>query len=178
MKLHLGCGPRHIPGYYHVDIGDFPHVDLRHGIDRIPMMADSSADVIYVCHALEHFHRRETQRVLREWLRILRPGGTLRVAVPDFEAICEVYAQRRNLDLVIGPLFGRQDYLWNVHYTVFDFRALERDLAAVGFTRVRRYDWRHTDHASVDDYSRSYIPHMDFAHGKLISLNVEADKPE
>jgi hypothetical protein len=97
--------------------------------------------------------------------------------VPDFAQLCEVYRRENRLDLVIGALFGRQDYLYNIHYNVFDFSSLERALEQAGFARVRRYDWRQTGHADVDDFSQAYIPHMDKEHGTLISLNVECDKP-
>jgi hypothetical protein len=52
-----------------------------------------------------------------------------------------------------------------------------RDLNSVGFVDVRRYDWRDTEHAHVDDYSQAYVPHMDKENGILISLNVECRKP-
>jgi hypothetical protein len=50
-------------------------------------------------------------------------------------------------------------------------------LESAGFTDVRRYDWRETEHAHIDDYSQAYIPHMDKENGILISLNVECAKP-
>jgi hypothetical protein len=45
-----------------------------------------------------------------------------------------------------------------------------------GFTDVRIYDWRKTEHADIDDFSQAYIPHMDKENGTLISLNVECIK--
>lgn len=177
MKLHLGCGKRYIPGFVHIDAVDYSHVDHVATIDNLTFIPDDSVELIYNCHVLEHFKRRDVGRVLQEWLRVLKPGGTLRVSVPDFAKLCEVYQRNENLDQVIGALFGRQDYLYNIHYNVFDFSSLARDLEHAGFTNVRRYDWRETEHADVDDYSQAYIPHMDKEHGVLISLNVECDKP-
>ena len=46
------------------------------------------------------------------------------------------------------------------------------------FVNVRRYDWRQTIHKDYDDHSQAYYPHMDKENGLLMSLNVEADKPE
>lgn len=177
MKIHLGCGKRYIPGFVHIDVVDYPHVDHVASIDSLPFIQDNSVDLIYNCHVLEHFKRRDVRRVLQEWKRVLRPGGILRTSVPDFEKICQVYQKYRRIDLVIGPLFGRQDYLYNIHYNVFDFESLKTDLEYVGFVNVRRYDWRETEHANVDDYSQAYIPHMDKEEGILISLNVECNKP-
>jgi len=97
--------------------------------------------------------------------------------VPDFAALCEVYTRTRDLGLVIGPIFGRQDYLYNIHYNLFDFDSLKGELQRAGFSGVRRYDWRETEHANIDDYSQAYIPHMDKERGVLISLNVECLRP-
>lgn len=177
MKLHLGCGKRFIPGFVHIDAVDYPHVDHVATIDNLSFIQTDSVDLIYNCHVLEHFKRRDIDRVLSEWQRVIKPGGTLRVSVPDFSKLCEVYLQEHKLDLVIGALFGRQDYLYNIHYNVFDFTSLSKSLEQAGLVNVRRYDWRQTEHAGIDDFSQAYIPHMDKEHGTLISLNVECDKP-
>lgn len=188
MKLHLGCGKRFIPGYYHIDVMEYDHIDLRHAVDSLPMVASASADVIYACHVLEHFQQREVYRVLTEWRRILRPGGTLRLAVPDFEAAVMLYQTTGKVSSVRGLLFGRGDFLYNVHYNVYDLASLEHVLRESDFKNIHRYDWRKTEHANVDDYSQAYFPHM--AHrpdgelvgeskdveGILLSLNVEATK--
>ena len=177
MKLHLGCGKRFIPGFIHVDAVDFPHIDHVATIDNLSFVPDNSVELIYNCHVLEHFKRRDVDRVLREWLRVLIPGGVLRISVPDFASLCEVYQREKNLNLVIGALFGRQDYLYNIHSNVFDFAALSGQLHNAGFVDVARYDWRNTEYAGIDDYSQAYIPHMDKENGTLISLNIECVKP-
>lgn len=177
MKLHLGCGKRYISGFVHIDAIDYPHVEHVATIDNLSFISNDSVDLIYNCHVLEHFKRRDVDRVLMEWLRVLKPGGILRTSVPDFEALCEVYRRYGQLDLVIGALFGRGDYLYNIHYNVFDFATLKSNLETAGFCHVSRYDWRETEHADVDDYSQAYIPHMDKETGLCLSLNVEARKP-
>ena len=178
MKLHLGCGKRHIPGFVHIDAIDYPHVDHVATIDNLSFIGSDSVDLIYTCHVLEHFKRREVAKVLDEWKRVLKPGGILRISVPDFASLCDVYQGHGNkLELVIGALFGRQDYLYNIHYNVFDYPTLSRTLEEVGFGQVRRYDWRETEHAAIDDYSQAYIPHMDKENGTQISLNIECVKP-
>jgi len=175
MKLHLGCGERYIPGFYHVDAVAHPHVDHIGTIDQLPM-AEGSVSMIYCCHALEHFLRRKVQCVLEEWHRVLKPGGLLRLATVDFEAICKVFQKYGNIDQVIGPLYGRQNYLYNFHRNCFTFESLSKILRDTCFHDIRRWDWRTTEHTAIDDYSQAYIPHMDKNNGILISLNVEAVK--
>lgn len=175
MKLHLGCGKKIIEGWTHIDVVDYPHIAIRHSIDSLPMIADWSAETIYACHVLEHFHRRDVVRVLKEWHRVLQPGGILRVAVPDFHAIALAHVMDGvPLAQLIGLLFGRQDYLYNVHFNVFDQGELDLVLKAAGFSSPRLYDWRQTEHAHVDDYSQAYLPHLQRETGRLMSLNMEA----
>lgn len=175
MKLHLGCGKRFIPGYSHIDVVEFPHIDIIQSVDRLPMIADNSCSVVYSCHVLEHFHKKVIVDVLKEWFRVLKPGGILRISVPDMEALFKVYSETKDLSLILGPIFGRCDYLYNFHYTGFDFKSLKILLKKVGARDINRYDWRTTEHASVDDYSQAYIP-ADKQNGTLISLNIEATK--
>ena len=103
MKLHLGCGKRFIPGYVHIDAVDYPHIDHITTIDNLSFIGDNSVDVIYNCHVLEHFKRRDVSRVLKEWRRVLKPDGILRVSVPNFATICQIYQRTDNIDLVITP---------------------------------------------------------------------------
>ncbi len=179
LALHLGCGRRHIPGFVHVDRADFAHIDHHRDVRDLSAFDDGSARLIYACHVFEYFDRLEAAEVLREWRRVLASGGVLRVAVPDFEALVEVYRKTNDLGRVLGPLYGRMvvgDGLI-YHKTVYDFHSLGDMLGAGGFVNIRRWDWRATSHADVDDFSQAYFPHMDKANGLLISLNVEATKP-
>jgi predicted SAM-dependent methyltransferase len=182
VQLHLGCGKRFIPDFVHVDIADFPHIDYRVSIDSLPMFADSSVDLIYCCHAFQYFDRVQAPRALAEWRRVLRPGGVLRVAVPDFEALVKVYLQYHELKRVLGPVYGRIEVETDggravlYHRTTYDFSSLRAVLEDAGFTKVHQYDWRQTVHRDYDDYAQSYLPHMDKEHGLLISLNVEAER--
>ncbi len=177
ISLHLGCGERFIPEFtYHIDIRRFPYIDYVTSVDKLDMFKDNSVDLIYTCHLLDHFGRNKVEDVLREWHRVLKPGGVLRLAVSDFEKLIEVYLKYKDMKLIIGPLVGRQDYPENTHYIIFDFASLEELLEKVGFKNIHRYDWRKTIHKDYDDLSQAYIPHMDKEKGILISLNVEAQK--
>jgi predicted SAM-dependent methyltransferase len=176
MKLHLGCGKRYIPGFIHIDVVEYDHINHVASIDNLSFIPDESVDLIYNCHVLEHFKRQDVNRVLKEWYRVLKKGSILRTSVPDFEKIVEVYTKYKDLKMVIGPLFGRMDYLYNIHYNTFDFKTIEEELKKAGFKDVYRYNWQETIHKDYDDYSQAYIPHMDKENGILISLNIEAEK--
>jgi len=157
IKLHLGCGKRYIPGFIHIDLVDYPHIDYKTDVSDLSMFEDNSVDLIYACHVLEHFKRHEVMGVLAEWYRVLKPGGILRVAVPDFEAIVKVYEKYKDMELIMGLLYGGQDYEYNFHYVAFDFKYLEKLLKKVGFKNIHRYDWRKTIHKDTMMISRRLI---------------------
>ncbi|WIV99872.1 class I SAM-dependent methyltransferase [Kinneretia aquatilis] len=183
IKVHLGCWHRVIPGFVHVDLCDMPHIDHKSGIDALPFLADNSASLIYCSHALEYFDRDQAREVLKEWRRVLAPGGVLRLAVPDFQALIQVYQQTGELARVLGPLYGKmaiqteQGPATLYHKTTYDQASLSTLLEACGFVAPERWDWRQTEHAAVDDHSQAYFPHMQKDTGILVSLNLQARKP-
>ena len=176
MKLHLGCGEKHIDGYINIDIRPMVSVDKVDNIKYLRSFKSDSVDVIYSASVLEHFTRWEYKNALRRWYDLLKPGGVLRLGVPDFEAIVEHYMEGGSLNSVMGLLYGGQDYDQNFHYVCWDFKKLKGDLKELGFKDIHRYDWRDTEHSHIDDFSQAYIPHMDKENGRLMHLNVEATK--
>ena len=178
MKLHLGCGNKIIPGFVNVDIRPLEGVDLVSDISDLHDIKENSVDLIYISHVLEHLDRYTVSKAMKRWYILLKSGGILRIAVPDFTAIAKLYLDGVNLTNFIGLLYGGQDYEHNFHHYVWDYKNLESDLHQAGFKNVYRYDWQKTEHYEVDDYSQSYYPHMDKKYGILLSLNVEAKKCE
>ena len=177
MKLHLGCGKRNFgSGWIQFDRADFDHVDL-HDVTLLPFDSNS-VDLIYASHMLEYFDQYEVVPVLKEWHRLLRPGGVLRVAVPDFTQIVMMYNVDWPLTSFIGMIYGRMqsgdDIIY--HKMVYDYTTLRNLLISVGFTDVHPYDWRDTEHSEFDDHSQAYLPHMDKDNGVLMSLNIECKK--
>lgn len=179
MKLHLGCGSVHIDGYINIDTRYQPAVDKVDNIKFLRSFKNESVDVIYACAVLEHFSRWENKDVMKRWYEILKPGGILRVSVPGWEELISHYIQHKDLNILIGMLYGGQDYNENFHHYIWDFKSMKNDLEFVGFKSVHKYDWRQTEHAHVDDFSQSYLPHMlkdESKGGQLMHLNVEAIK--
>lgn len=176
MKLHIGCGAKVLSGYKNIDLLDLPHIDYKTSADNLSMIEDNSIEEIYACHILEHFGRHDVPRVLEEWYRVLKKGGVLRIAVPNFEAIVKVYTQGVDIEKVMGLLYGGQDYEYNFHYQTFDYSRLQRLLTESNFTNAELYDWKDFLPTDFDDFSRAYLPHMDIDNGTLMSLNVIAIK--
>lgn len=177
VKLHVGCGSRYIPGFLHVDAQPHPHIDLVADAAHLDAIPDATVDLLYASHILEHFGRWEFREVLVEWKRVLKPGGRLRLAVPDFAACVKLYYEHGladGLNGLIGLICGGQRDDYDYHKMIFDEPFLTHELLGLGFRRVQRWDWRTTEHSEIDDYSQSYIPHLDKQKGTLMSLNLEA----
>jgi glycosyltransferase involved in cell wall biosynthesis len=93
-KLNLGCGDKILPDYLNVDVvanraGHAPDLmcDLRH----LACFPDGSADEILAVHVIEHFWRWEVRAVLKEWLRLLKPGAPLILECPNLESACQTF---------------------------------------------------------------------------------------
>ena len=175
-KLHLGCGNKKIHGFINVDARKDIDPDLVDDIFKLNSVPHESVDLIYACHCLEHCSRHMYPEVLSRWYDILKVGGVLRVAVPDIEAIFSSYFYHRDLENLIGHIWGGQKNDYDYHHIGWDFESLKNSLKIAGFKNVYRYDWSKTEHWYIDDYSQAYYPHLDKTNGKLMSLNVEAIK--
>jgi len=177
VKIHLGCGDIRLPGFVNVDVR--PLTDKTADARDLPY-GDESVDLVYASHLLEHFWPREAGVAVREWHRVLRPGGTLRLAIPDFAAITSRYAATNDLPELRGLLYGSRvypDYPEDAHHSCWDRETLTDLLETAGFVEAQSYDWRQTEHAAIIDCASAYLPRGDFARGQHMSLNMEARKP-
>ena len=180
-KLHLGCGPRYLPGFIHVDMDELDHIDYpKTDLKDLSMFADSSVDMIYTCGSFEYYDREEAVGVLEEWKRVLRVGGVLKISVPDFSSIVKVYQNYNDVDGIgiLGPLFGKwklNDGNHVYHKTVYDKKSLTALLTEVGFSSVQSYDAHEFLPEDYDDYSLAYVPHMD-QEGIQMQVNLECKK--
>lgn len=179
ININLGCGYSNFgDDWVHIDGGDYEHLDYN-DITKLEF-GDGVVDLIYASHVLEYFDRDDVVLVLKEWYRVLKPGGTIRVAVPDFHSMVKLYMDDKvKLDGILGPLYGKMNMGVDkiCHKTTYDEGSLIHVLGNVGFTNIERYDWREYEiHRQNDDHSQAYIPHMDKDNGTLISLNIKAIK--
>lgn len=113
-KLNLGCGPQVLDGWVNVDyalgarlmkVPLFRSINRKLGIfdldwnDKIFVhdltktfpWASASVDVVYSSHTLEHLSREDGRRFLSECHRVLRPGGVIRIVVPDLGSLVDAY---------------------------------------------------------------------------------------
>ncbi|REJ65422.1 MAG: methyltransferase domain-containing protein [Planctomycetota bacterium] len=128
--LNLGCGSRFVPSWTNVDIRSrSPHV-IAHDLRRPLPFPDASFDFVYTSHVLEHFDRDDGETFLHEAARMLRPGGILRVVVPDVEQLARVYldALQRADE---GQPGADADYQWSL-LMLFDQMLRDRSGGAMG----------------------------------------------
>jgi len=180
MKFNVGCGWRDFgKDWIHIDAGDYEH--LQSTDIYMKDYEDGCADLIYSSHVIEYFDREEIVELLSCWKRVLKDGGILRVAVPNFSQMVSLYIKGYNeykLEDFLGPLYGKmkmgEETIY--HKTTYDFSSLKTLLESVGMKEVKKYNWKETEHAEFDDHSQAYLPHLDKENGTLISLNMECVK--
>lgn len=174
VLLHIGCGKINSPEFINIDAQPFPHVHVvSDNITFLDDFADATVDLVYMCHILEHIRREELKTVLSEMARVLKPGGTLRLSVPDFDRLLEVYnASGGNIEAISRQLMGGQENQYNVHYSVFNCRRLTELLREVGFHDITSWDPEDCEHHNFRDKASRRIS----INGKQypISLNLEA----
>jgi SAM-dependent methyltransferase len=113
LRLNLGCGNKILPGYVNVDVaparaGTKPDVicDLR----DLSNFDDDSVDEILSVHVVEHFWRWEVDDLLREWVRVLKPGARMVIECPNLKAACETFLE--NPDDRAGPGQEGETTMW------------------------------------------------------------------
>jgi hypothetical protein len=107
-RIEVGSGGRPTPGYLHVDLDpEAPHLEICAPAWDLPF-PDAWADEILANHSLEHVHPRLLLQTLREWHRVLMPGGRVRVLVPNAPQLMKHFLERPIDEKwgVMGALLG------------------------------------------------------------------------
>lgn len=153
LKLNIGSGEQQIDGY--------TPVDRKYGLEAYPLACDDgTVDEIRASHVLEHFSFHEIGRVLADWVRALKPGGTLKIAVPDFELIARAYLAGHDFNVqgfAMGGQVDENDY----HKAIFDAEALRDAMYRAGLVNIRRWKSEIRDCAALP-----------------VSLNLAGTKPD
>src|SRR3972149_3190756 len=132
----IGSGPI---SPYMSDEGTVISFDIREDMKpdvvcdvRYLPIPDETFDIVFSSHTLEHFAWTGVDKVLKEWCRVLKVGGELRIVVPNLR-----YVSKRILDDMILPsdywvVYGEQDYPKNFHASGFTPNTLTSLVASMG----------------------------------------------
>lgn len=152
MKLNVGAGDVQLDGY--------TQIDAKFGHDALKLeFADGAADEVYSSHMLEHLPHDQVRAALLEWYRVLKPGGRMRIAVPDFAKIAKAYIDGAEIPTALLVCGGQTDGR-DFHKTLFDEAHLKQLMESVGLVNVKPFE------AEFQDCSA--LP---------ISLNLQGMKP-
>ena len=152
MKLNLGSGEQPLDGY--------TNLDGAKGDSIFPLpFGDGAADEIRASHVLEHFGMSDVPKVLAEWNRVLAPGGTLKIAVPDFRTVAQRYLAGTP-EPTAGYIMGGQTDERDFHKALFDRETLVKHLSDIGLVLLSEWKSEIQDCASLP-----------------ISLNLQGRKP-
>lgn len=162
VLLHVGCGaasrsaiPRRWRGeswrHVRLDIDPAVQPDVIGDIRDMPAVANASVDVVFSSHNLEHVYAHEVPSVLGEFRRVMKPGGTVCVTLPDLQEVARhVVEGRLEQPLYTSPsgpisaldvLYGfnkalTRGHLFMAHKTGFTADSLEAALVRAGFVNV------------------------------------------
>lgn len=141
LTLNVGCGERTYKEYptgyncINYDARNIPgHTDVVGDVRDLSIYRDEHFDYILASDIIEHFPILETPMILKEWGRILKPGGIIEFRLPDLDAICRAYIEKRqDARLTSWLLYGGQDYPGNFHFVCFDRQFLNSVIVPIGF---------------------------------------------
>jgi predicted SAM-dependent methyltransferase len=183
LSLNIGSGGRGVAGWINTDAVRHPSdQSFTCDVRRTLPFADGSVARILAEHVVEHLNfKHEIPKVLGEFLRVLEPGGILRVVVPDGRRFTEAYlagdkARWESLGFAQLPAdFPTQMVLLNhvfhqggEHHFAYDFETLEWVLKTAGFTNIRQTSF---------GVSSDPLLAIDRSEHAPYSLYVEAMKP-
>lgn len=117
------------------------HRFLHHELERPLPFPAASVDFLYASHVLEHLFPEDADRLLAETHRVLRPGGVVRIAVPDLAHALELYREGRKKASLAFFFEGRAGY-YRRHRYMYDEELLRGALRRAGYAEVVRRSYR------------------------------------
>ena len=140
VRLNIGAGATRIKG--------FTPIDHSLGSEAFPLKyEDGSVDEIRAVHVLEHFGFDVIGHVLDDWSRVLKPGGLLRISVPDMEKIAGMLQSGSDTKwplYLMGGQTGPNDF----HKSAFTRETLSADMIAAGIGKIESWESGNVDCAS------------------------------
>jgi GT2 family glycosyltransferase/SAM-dependent methyltransferase len=165
IKLNLGSSGISYPGYLSVDMHD-PRSHVHMDITKLDF-DDNSVTEILASHVFEHLNPYHAIDILKNWLRVLKPGGKLIMEMPNIEALCRKFVTANKterysiLNAVYGSVnttdIGGPDNITSPHLFGWWPESLYDHMGAAGFTNIVFMD--------------EQIPHPE------LNFRVEATKP-
>jgi len=171
-KLHIG-GREKRPDWEILNITPGPNVDHVGDAVDLGRFADCTFDAVYGSHVLEHFDYKDgLLAALKEWQRVLKPGGVLHLSVPDLDILAHLLLQRHKLDVrqrfeVMRMIFGGHTDAHDYHLVGLNNEFLSIYLVQAGFENPQRVQ----RHGLFNDTSDMVVGNTP------ISLNLNAYKP-
>jgi SAM-dependent methyltransferase len=157
-RLNWGCGPYSVPGWINSDRSAADGVDLCCDIRAgLPFEADE-LDYIVSIHALQDLPYLDVFPALRELRRVLKPGGVLRLGLPDLDKAVQAYVTRDPAYFYVSDIDAKSlggklitQIIWYGSVrTPFTFDFIEEALLGAGFGRVARCGYRQTSSVFPD----------------------------
>lgn len=154
IKLHLGCGTVYKDGWINIDNNsdnNIQKLDINWDL-RMPLpFPDNSADFIYNEHFLEHLTVEEGISAIKDFYRVLKPRGVMRIAMPDLESTVNAYfdenwkENNKSFFEKFGLTFIQTraeriniGFRWWGHKWLYDWEELERRLKESGCEKIQR----------------------------------------
>jgi predicted SAM-dependent methyltransferase len=142
-KLHIG-GQTGADGWEILDVKPGPGVDHVSDAGDLRFFADDTFAQVYASHVLEHFdYTGQLLATLKEWKRVMLPGGTLFVSVPDLDVLARLFVDRKLLSypdrfLIMRMIFGGHMDKNDYHLVGLNEEFLTDVLRVAGFIGIRR----------------------------------------
>lgn len=134
LMLNLASQGEVVPGFINIDKNPQKDGEITGDIRDLEF-DDDTVEIIVARNILQVFSHREVQKILLEWKRVLKPGGTIILSVPDLKSILEAYSVGNlDFDETQKAIFGYQQNNFDYFYNAFDENLLEKFLVGNGFS--------------------------------------------
>lgn len=141
MQINLGCGRYLLADHDNVDSQPYPSVTVVRRVPPLPY-EDASVESIYAGHVLEHIPPADLMPLLHDCLRVLQPGGTLTVVVPDADRARDLMQHHGLNPLAYALAVQGETFEDMPHWIVFNEARLRQVVALAGFEINTSYDWK------------------------------------